>query len=84
MGAGAALGLAVISEILCAGLIVLGLFTRWATIPLILTMAVAFFVIHISDPFGRQEMSILYGIAFIVIFLFGIGKFSADVVKSGK
>ena len=78
IGMTASLGLTVFAEVVCGLLIVIGLFTRWATIPLIITMLVAIFVIHISDPFKKMEMAILYLIPYVMIYLMGPGKFSVD------
>ncbi|MEM1119507.1 MAG: DoxX family protein [Bacteroidota bacterium] len=72
------LTLAVFAEVLCAVMVVLGLFTRLAVIPLIITMLVAIFVIHISDPFKKMEMAILYLIPYLVLFWNGSGKYSVD------
>ena len=46
-----ALSMAIFAELICAALVVLGLFTRLALIPLIITMSVAFFMVHAMDPF---------------------------------
>ena len=46
-------------------LLIIGLFTRQAVIPLIITMLVAIFVIHGDDPFKDKEMAILYLIPYI-------------------
>ncbi len=72
------LSLATFAEVLCAILIMFGAFTRWASIPLIVTMAVALFYVHIADPFGRQEKALLYLVAFISLFLTGAGAYSVD------
>src|SRR5690606_413029 len=56
IGAGASLVLAAFAEFICSILIILGLATRWAVIPLIITMATAAFLVHGSDPFGKQEL----------------------------
>jgi len=72
------LSLATFAEVFCAILIILGAFTRWATVPLIITMAVALFYVHIADPFGRQEKALLYLVAYITIFLTGPGAYSID------
>ena len=37
--------LAVFAEVVCAALVVVGLFTRWAVIPLLVTMLVAAFIV---------------------------------------
>ncbi|MEM1327088.1 MAG: DoxX family protein [Bacteroidota bacterium] len=72
------LALAVFSEVLCAGLIVLGLLTRLATIPLIITMVIAAFVVHIGDPFPKMEGALTYLIPYIVLLLMGAGRYSLD------
>lgn len=78
MGPELSLGLAVFAEVVCALMVVIGLFTRTAVIPLIITMLVAIFVIHIDDPFKRMESAIIYLIPFLVLFWNGSGKYSVD------
>ena len=70
--------LAVFAEFFCSGLLILGYKTKWVLIPLIITMAVAYFLVHFSDPFGRQEKSLMYLVSFIAIFFSGPGKISLD------
>ena len=70
--------LCLIGEVLAPILIIIGLKTKWAAIPAAITMAVAAFVVHASDPLGNKEMALLYLIAFVVIFLSGAGKYSID------
>ena len=70
--------LAVIGEAICPMLIIIGYKTRLATIPTIITMLVAFFIVHASDPFGTKEKALMFACAFIVIALTGAGKFSVD------
>jgi putative oxidoreductase len=70
--------LAVFAEVICAGLFVLGLFTRLALIPLIITMLVAAFIMHIGDGLKDMEAAILYLIAYLVVFINGAGKYSLD------
>lgn len=69
---------AVFAEFICSVLIILGLGTRLAAIPLILTMGVIAFVVHISDGFGKQELPLLYLAGFILLFFTGGGKYSLD------
>ncbi len=76
--------LAVFAEFLCSVLVILGLGTRLAAIPLMVTMAVAGFIAHGADPFGRKELALFYLVAFIVIFLLGGGKYSVDQIISKK
>lgn len=70
--------LAVFSEFLCSVLILIGLGTRLAVIPLIFTMAVIILVVHISDGFGSQELPLLYLLGFLFLFFSGSGKYSLD------
>ena len=70
--------LAILAELICAILLIVGLATRAALIPLIATMLVAFFIVHSADPFGVKESSFLFAGVFICLFLTGPGKYSAD------
>lgn len=78
LGAEFSLYLAVFSEVVCAFLLVIGLFTRQAVIPLIITMLVAIFIVHGDDPFKKMEMGILYLVPYICILLKGAGWYSLD------
>ena len=78
LGPEVSLILAVFAEFLCSVLLILGLGTRLATIPLMVTMAVAAFVAHGADPFGRKELALFYLATYFVIFLLGGGKYSTD------
>lgn len=70
--------LAVIGEFICPLLIILGLKTRLASIPPIITMFVAGFIVHADDPWGNKEKAMLYLAGFIVVFLLDSGKYSLD------
>lgn len=76
------LGLTVFAEVLCSILIFIGLGTRLASIPLIITMLVAVFMIHASDPFATQELGLLYLFLYLPLLFLGGGKFSVDRVLS--
>lgn len=78
IGAAPSLVLAVFAEFLCSIFIGLGLGTRLAAIPLIVTMAVAAFISHGADPFGRKELALMYLLVYIFLFVTGSGKFSID------
>ena len=56
IGLGSTLSLALVttSEFLCALLIILGLATRLAALPVVISMAVAAFVIHARDPWSME------------------------------
>lgn len=82
LGSTFSLALAVFAEVFCAFLVGIGLLTRAALIPLIITMLVAAFMVHGADPlFGRgpsKEMALLFLAAYVSIFVAGPGKFSID------
>ena len=67
-----------LSEFLGGVLIVLGLFTRYSSLFLGFTMAVAAFVVHSADPFKVKEMALLYLAACVLLILSGAGKYSLD------
>lgn len=76
--------LAIFAEVICSVLIILGIGTRLAAIPLIITMAVAAFMIHSNDAFAVKEMALLYLVLFITILVYGSGKFALGGLISGK
>lgn len=84
MGIMASLALAVFAEVICSVLIILGLATRLAAIPLIVAMCVAIFVVHVPDGWGRQELPSLYLAGYVLLLLTGPGKFSLDQVFMKK
>lgn len=75
------LGLAVFAEVICSVLILFGLGTRLATIPLMFTMLVAVFYIHAADPLATKEVAILYLLAYVILFFTGSGKYSVENLK---
>jgi putative oxidoreductase len=72
------LGMAVFAEVFCSILIILGLGTRLAVIPLIAVMGVAAFYIHLGDGFAKMEPALLYLTFYVVLFFLGSGRFSMD------
>lgn len=70
--------LAALAELVFSFLLIIGLKTRIATIPLALTMAVAFFVVHAADSFVVKETALLYLVGFVSVALLGPGKYSID------
>ncbi|MDF1659467.1 MAG: DoxX family protein [Verrucomicrobiales bacterium] len=77
-GSAPSLALAVFAEVFCAIAIMLGLFTRAAAIPLLITMLVAAFVIHGADPFQKKEFALLYAVPCLMLIFTGAGSFSVD------
>lgn len=84
LGATFSLALTVFAEVLCSILIIIGLGTRLAAIPLLITMLVAAFIIHANDGFGKQEFALLYAVIYLTIAMIGAGKYSLDYLISKK
>jgi putative oxidoreductase len=78
LGVTFSLVLAVFAEFFCSLFLIVGMATRLASIPLIITMSVAGFIVHGQDAFGVKEMALLYLVIFVIILLAGAGKYSID------
>jgi len=79
------LALAVLSEFIACIMIIVGYKTRIGAILMVITMAVAAFLVHGGDPFfmqkasgGSKEPAMLYLIGFLAMFFLGSGKYSLD------
>ena len=78
IGISPSLFLASFGEFIAPIFIIIGWKTRLFTIFPTLTMLVAYTIAHDGDPFSRKEKSLMYLIAFIVIYFTGPGKYSLD------
>ena len=78
IGQTATLTLVVFAEVICSLLIAFGLATRLAAFILSFTMAFAFFVIHVEDPFQTKELALIYLVVYIFIVIVGSGKYALD------
>ncbi len=70
--------LTVFAEVFCSICIIIGLGTRFAVVPLMITMLVAAFVVHIGDGFREQETALLYLLIYFTLFITGSGRYSID------
>ncbi len=78
VGAVFSLALTIFAEVICSLLLMLGLWTRLALIPLMATMFVAFFLVHSDDPFRNKELALLYLFGYTTLFAGGPGSFAVD------
>ena len=78
IGHSTSMALVIFAEFFCGVFILLGLFTRLACIPLIITMAVALFYAHKGDFFGQGETATLYLMGYLALLFTGPGKISMD------
>ncbi|MBX2929129.1 MAG: DoxX family protein [Saprospiraceae bacterium] len=77
-GVTASLALAVFAEVFCSIFLIFGIATRFAAIPLLITMLVAALIVHSSDGFGKQELPLFYAVIYFSIAITGAGKYSVD------
>ncbi|MCB0763860.1 MAG: DoxX family protein [Flavobacteriales bacterium] len=75
--------LILLAEVVCSALVVLGLWTRMATVPLIIGMAVIVFMVKGDAPFGESELALVYLFAFTTLLFTGSGRFSVDRISFG-
>ena len=80
LGVGSTLSLLLIlfAEVGCSCLLIFGLMTRLATLPLMFGMLMAFFVIHGADPFAVRELPLLYLGVYVFLLWGGAGSYSLD------
>jgi putative oxidoreductase len=76
--------LVVFAEFFCSILVSLGLLTRLAVIPLMITMATAVIFAHADDPFGVKEKPLLFLLVFALLLVFGSGRYSVDRVLENR
>lgn len=78
LGSTVSFWMVVFAEVVCSFALVLGLLQRLVLIPMIFTMCTAFFVVHGLDSFATKELSFVYLIVFILLYIAGPGKYSFD------
>lgn len=76
--------LILLAEVGGSMLLIFGLMTRLATLPLIFGMLMAIFVIHGEDPFAVRELALLYLGMFGILFWSGGGKYAVDEIIRQK
>jgi putative oxidoreductase len=78
VGGQTSLALTVFAEFFCSILLALGLFTRFALVPLIICMLVIVLVVSAKEPLSDKEHAILFLVAYVALLCTGAGKFSVD------
>ena len=79
LGSAISVSLALFAELACSAAIVLGFLHRLALIPMIVTMAVAFFITD-EATLAQGESALLYLMAFITLYITGPGRLSIDAL----
>lgn len=80
IGAAASLVLAVFAEVGCSLLLLLGLATRLAVIPLIITMLMAVFVILGDAGLKEKELGLHFLLVYLLLLVAGAGRYSLDAL----
>ena len=75
--------LSIIVEFACSMFFMVGCLTRIFLIPMIISMAVAFFDIH-DGMMPDGELSLIYFIVFLGVFIVGPGRYSVDYLIDQK
>lgn len=78
LGSTASLAFTMFGEFFCSLAIAFGFFTRFATVPMIIIMLVAIFIIHGDDPWSKKEFATLYLLPYLTLLFTGAGRFSID------
>ena len=73
----------IFAEFCCSMFLITGLMVRLAVIPMIISMAVAFFDVH-DAMFPEGELALIYLIMFIVLYFTGAGRYSLDYLIDHK
>lgn len=70
--------LSILAEVGCSFLLIFGILTRLATLPLLFNMIVAVWVVYGNDSFQVKELGLLYFGAYLLFFFTGGGRYSLD------
>ena len=83
LGSYMSLMIAIFTEFACSLFLISGLLVRITVIPMIAAMAVAFFDVH-DAMMPEGELSLIYLIVFIIIYLTGPGRISLDYLIDAR
>lgn len=78
LGVETSMMLTTFAEFFCSILIILGLFTRYAALVLVINFSVIFFVVHKTAPFMVKELPLLFLTVFLALMISGGGRYSLD------
>lgn len=75
--------LSIFCEFACSIFLIAGLLVRITVIPMIAAMAVAFFDVH-DGMFPDGELSLIYMVLFVILYVTGPGRYSVDYLIDMK
>lgn len=70
--------LVIFAEVFCSVALIIGCLSRAALMVLIINMMVAAFIVHHGSPFATKELAIIYLFVYIILFIWGAGRYSLD------
>lgn len=70
--------MALLANLVFPVLVLFGLFTRLATLPILVVTLTGYFIVHWKDSLLISDVPFMYSIAFISILIMGPGKYSLD------
>lgn len=70
--------MAILANIICPILVIMGLATRLAILPILGVTMIGFFIVHAADPWSVKDIPLIYSLAYMLIFFIGPGKYSLD------
>ena len=80
IGSAASFTLITLTEVGCSVLIIMGLFTRLTTLPLIFGMYIATFIAFPEKTFAEGELSFVYMGIYIMLLVSGGGRYALDAL----
>ena len=83
LGSYTTLMITIFCEFACSLFLMAGLVTRIVLIPMMVSMAVAFFDVH-DGMMPDGELSLIYMVVFLVLFMTGPGRYSVDAIIDRK
>ena len=69
---------AIAANIFFPQLVIMGLFTRLATLPILAVTLTGYFVVHGGDPLPERDIPFMFSLGYLMIAFAGPGKYSLD------
>lgn len=79
IGSNASLILTIFAELFCSIAFIFGFLYRLVMIPMLISVSVAFFLVHHADM-SQGELAFIYLLIFILMYISGPGRFSVDAI----
>jgi putative oxidoreductase len=75
---------AIASNLLFPIFVIVGFYTRLATIPILVVTLSGYFIVHWNDSLLVRDIPFMYSIAFLLIAFSGAGKYSIDEIVRNR